>query len=160
VHPLIANYLSGWCCRTIFGQLTICNRENGQTNTFVHCVIETLKQWSTSSSNVRRPTTSGKKQVGRPLSHASIHINWAREVGVEEWFEKMTGAATSVKLKGMRSLIILICWSIWWERNTRIFDVKEKETDRIVSEIRDEAKLWIRAGAKDLALLVRPFTSE
>jgi hypothetical protein len=68
----------------------------------------------------------------------------------------MTGAATSAKLKGMRSLIILICWSIWPERNARIFDAKEKETDRIVSGIREEAKLWIR----DLALLVRPFVSE
>jgi hypothetical protein len=69
----------------------------------------------------------------------------------------MTGAATSAKLKGMRLLIIL---SIWREQNARIFDNKEKETTHIVLEIRDEAKLWIRAGVKDLALLVRPFVSE
>jgi hypothetical protein len=72
----------------------------------------------------------------------------------------MTAAATSAKLKGMRLLIILVCWSIWREQNARIFDNKEKETTHIVLEIRDEAKLWIRAGVKDLALLVRPFVSE
>jgi hypothetical protein len=41
-----------------------------------------------------------------------------------------------------------------------MFDVKEKEPARIVSEIRDEAKLWIQVGVKDLALLVRPIVSE
>jgi hypothetical protein len=42
----------------------------------------------------------------------------------------------------------------------KMFDVKEKEPARIVSEIRDEAKLWIQVGVKDLALLVRPIVSE
>jgi C4-type Zn-finger protein len=42
----------------------------------------------------------------------------------------------------------------------KMFDVKEKEPARIVSEIRDEAKLWIQVDVKDLALLVRPIVSE
>jgi hypothetical protein len=50
----------------------------------------------------------------------------------------MTGATTSAKLKEMRSLIILVCWSIWRERNAMIFDAKEKETTNIVSEIREK----------------------
>jgi hypothetical protein len=36
----------------------------------------------------------------------------------------------------------------------------KRETDCIMPEIRDEAKLWIQADVEDLALLVGPFISE
>jgi hypothetical protein len=81
-------------------------------------------------------------------------------VEIKDWFGKMTGTASLAKVKGVQSLIILVCLSIWQEQNTRIFNAKEKQPSRIVTEIRDEAKLRVQAGAKDLSWLVSPIASE
>jgi hypothetical protein len=43
--------------------------------------------------------------------------------------------------------------TIWREHNARIFDSKEKSLSRLVTEIRDEARLWVQTGAKGLSLL-------
>jgi hypothetical protein len=45
--------------------------------------------------------------------------------------------------------------TLWRERNSRIFEGLEKQTPRLVSKIKDEAKLWIQAGVKKLSGLVR-----
>lgn len=51
-------------------------------------------------------------------------------------------------------------WSIWCERNARIFNDQEKSVTRIVSEIKDEERLWGAAGAKHSAALVAPVLRE
>jgi len=48
---------------------------------------------------------------------------------------------------------MLTCWTIWKERNRRVFQKKEETMTRLFSLLQDEAKDWIVAGAKDLALL-------
>jgi hypothetical protein len=48
----------------------------------------------------------------------------------------------SAKAKGGRTLAILVCWSIWRERNARLFEGQEKNVAHLVSEIKDEADLW------------------
>jgi hypothetical protein len=50
--------------------------------------------------------------------------------------------------------------TIWREHNARIFNSKEKSLSRLVTEIRDEARLWVQTGAKGLSLLVSPTVSE
>ena len=55
---------------------------------------------------------------------------------------------------GSRSLAILVTWSIWKERNARVFNNTEKTVARLVEEIKDEARLWCQEGAKHLAALV------
>jgi hypothetical protein len=64
----------------------------------------------------------------------------------------MLGSAASAKQKGIYSLVILVCWTVWEEQNARIFDAKEKQHARIVTEIKDEARLWIQADAKRIYL--------
>ncbi|PUZ44092.1 hypothetical protein GQ55_8G062100 [Panicum hallii var. hallii] len=50
--------------------------------------------------------------------------------------------------KGTRSLAILVIWSIWCERNARIFNDKEKKLARLVDEIKESANLCsTRLGA-------------
>jgi hypothetical protein len=39
----------------------------------------------------------------------------------------MTGFAASAKEKGVWSLTILVCWSIWRERNFKKFEAQEKQ---------------------------------
>jgi len=42
----------------------------------------------------------------------------------------------------LRSLAILVTWSIWKELNARVFNNTEKTVDRLVEENKDEARLW------------------
>jgi hypothetical protein len=56
--------------------------------------------------------------------------------------------SSSARTKGAQSLDILVCWSLWWEHNERIFEYTEKPPHHLVAKIKDEAKLWILAGAK------------
>nr|TKV93195.1 hypothetical protein SEVIR_9G210300v2 [Setaria viridis] len=71
--------------------------------------------------------------------HESLHIWWT------------TLASTQVaNRKGLRSLIILVLWEIWTERNARIFQNKEQMIHRMANKIKDQAATWIAAGAKHL----------
>jgi hypothetical protein len=60
----------------------------------------------------------------------------------------------------MRYLITLVCWALWRERNSRVFEGIERHSSRLVAEIKDEAWLWARAGARKLPLLVGSDRSE
>jgi predicted DNA-binding ribbon-helix-helix protein len=69
---------------------------------------------------------------------------------MQDWFLALSGGVNSVKAKGMKSLVTLVCWTIWRERNARIFNREEKTISRLITEIKDEAGQWYRAGAKNL----------
>jgi formate dehydrogenase assembly factor FdhD len=73
---------------------------------------------------------------------------------LRDWFHGLAGDPSSTTAAGLRSLAILVTWSIWEERNARVFNNTEKTVDRLVEEIKDEARLWCQAGAKHLAALV------
>lgn len=55
-----------------------------------------------------------------------------------------------VPKKGLRSLILLIVWEIWKERNQRIFEHKETAAPNLIAKIKEEARTWIIAGARRL----------
>jgi hypothetical protein len=55
-----------------------------------------------------------------------------------------------VPKKGLRSLILLIAWEIWKERNQRIFEHKETAAPNLMAKIKEEARTWIMAGARRL----------
>jgi hypothetical protein len=93
-------------------------------------------------------------QVSSWTSQPQLHPqsrspNW----GVPEWYNRFACASRSSTAKGVCSIVILVCCSIWKERNARIFDGHEKSISQLVTECRDEARLWVRAGAKALSLL-------
>jgi hypothetical protein len=66
----------------------------------------------------------------------------------------------AAEAKEIRSLIILVCWSVWHKRNARIFEEKKKSSARLVSEIQDEAFLWVKLGAKHISNIVVSMISE
>jgi hypothetical protein len=101
------------------------------------------------------------RQVWRDISAwtAAPEFNpqlWLPDQGIAGWFEELTkpSVASSAKKKGARSLAILVCWSIWRERNARVFEAQEKTIARLITEIKDEAGLWIMAGARHLSFFV------
>jgi hypothetical protein len=48
--------------------------------------------------------------------------------------------------KGLASLVLLTVWTIWQERNDRIFRRKLSPTFIILDKIKYEARLWVLAG--------------
>ena len=71
-------------------------------------------------------------------------------------------AIRGVSRKGLKSLVILVCWEIWNERNACIFNstkapsftVAEKIKGASAEKIKGEASAWTLAGAKHLSCLI------
>jgi hypothetical protein len=61
--------------------------------------------------------------------------------------------ATNPNRKIMKSLIMLVTWTIWKERNARVFNNKAPTTI-LLAVIKREVKLWVAAGAKHLSFLM------
>jgi len=53
--------------------------------------------------------------------------------------------------KGFNSLVILGAWILWKHRNSCVFDGSAPNIQIAIQAFKDEANLWIAAGAKDLA---------
>jgi hypothetical protein len=60
---------------------------------------------------------------------------------------------SSCNRKGLRTLLILVNWTIWRERNARIFDHKFLSSQQIVASVKYEATTWKVAEARHLATL-------
>ncbi|KAJ1259049.1 hypothetical protein BS78_10G123500, partial [Paspalum vaginatum] len=79
--------------------------------------------------------------------------NWGQHDSVHHWWATIA-KTPGCNSKGLRSLLILIIWTIWRERNARIFDHKQYSDLQIFNLIKFEANSWVCAGAKHLAVLV------
>jgi hypothetical protein len=61
-------------------------------------------------------------EVSNWLSVPSFHPeSWGSDMALQEWFGNICGSTrhSSAQVKGVRSLAILVCWTIWKERNAR-----------------------------------------
>jgi hypothetical protein len=93
--------------------------------------------------------------MGRWASWTSfLPSQWKLDKTIREWYSSLTPSNRGSKEKGARSLAILICWAIWRERNARVFNKAEKTVTRLITELKDEADLWMQAGVKNLTTLV------
>ncbi|PNT63568.1 hypothetical protein BRADI_4g17407v3, partial [Brachypodium distachyon] len=75
-------------------------------------------------------------------------------VSVPNFRESLMLETDAVHRQGMGSLFILMCSSIWRERNERIFRDKESSLRQIITVIKDEAQAWAFAGARALRKLL------
>lgn len=81
---------------------------------------------------------------------------WGVAQSIKDWL-KMLASVSGVPKKGLRTLILLIVWEVWKERNRRIFDHKEAATSYLLSKIKEEAGMWALAGAKRLGEIIPQF---
>lgn len=84
----------------------------------------------------------------------------ARGFSLVEWFLKLAGNGTDAAAKGACSLAILVVWTVWCERNARIFNDEERTTDSLAQDIKDTTRLWCATDARHLAALVATQISE
>ncbi|CAN6226182.1 unnamed protein product [Urochloa humidicola] len=77
---------------------------------------------------------------------------------LQGWWRYIRQRQQQEKRKGLDSLFMLTAWHLWKERNARLFQGQSKAAAQLVSGIRQEALLWIEAGAKQLGRLVQAQT--
>uniref|UniRef100_A0A453NMY3 Reverse transcriptase zinc-binding domain-containing protein n=2 Tax=Aegilops tauschii subsp. strangulata TaxID=200361 RepID=A0A453NMY3_AEGTS len=71
-----------------------------------------------------------------------------------DWWCKTNNSSPASLRKGVNSLIVLTAWSIWKHRNAAVFDNARPSNDDLARTIKDEARLWARAGATRLASII------
>ena len=79
--------------------------------------------------------------------------HWEPGDSVADWWWKL-GSRPGVPRSGLRSLILLVVWEIFKERNARTFQRKEQSTMSLLLKIKEEARAWSLAGAKHFASLL------
>jgi hypothetical protein len=48
------------------------------------------------------------------------------------------------------SLVVLVCWSLWRERNARVFNKVQLPAPELLATIRGVARIWIVVGFVEL----------
>lgn len=56
--------------------------------------------------------------------------------------------------KGVHSLILLVVWKIWKERNSSTFQQMERNVPSLLSVIKEDARIWADTGAKQLQAIL------
>ncbi len=67
--------------------------------------------------------------------------NWESCHSVEQWWTLVTESPNTPR-KPLRTLVILISWEIWCERNTRIFRNNASTPSSILAKIKEEGSAW------------------
>jgi hypothetical protein len=66
-----------------------------------------------------------------------------------DWWLVRRKALHKDRRKGFDSLVPLVSWSLWLERNDRVFN-KSRQAHLLASSIRDDGHLWVGSGVSML----------
>lgn len=75
--------------------------------------------------------------------------SWGNFETVKEWWLSFI-YINGKRRKSLGSLIMLVSWELWLERNARVFRNFSSLPSVVVAKIKGEAALWSLAGAKHL----------
>ena len=70
------------------------------------------------------------------------------------WWQQAGDRISAGALRGFNTLVVMGAWTIWRTRNDVVFDRIAPSVDRALLLGRDEAELWMLAGAKGLSAVV------
>lgn len=85
---------------------------------------------------------------------------WSPAANIHDWYQNIPQNLHGKRLKGVRSMILVTIWTIWKERNDRIFKKQERTVESLLSAVQEEAKSWKLAGAKNLEHIGVPHDRE
>ena len=79
--------------------------------------------------------------------------DWVGISSVHEWWTR-TILGRGHRRKTISSLVMLVSWEVWKERNARVFQKKSSMPTTVLEGIKVEARNWVLAGAKHLGSLM------
>uniref|UniRef100_A0A8R7R329 Reverse transcriptase zinc-binding domain-containing protein n=1 Tax=Triticum urartu TaxID=4572 RepID=A0A8R7R329_TRIUA len=82
-----------------------------------------------------------------------IPTEWSTATSVKDWWLQIAQSRAPSR-SAMTSLLMLVSWEIWKERNARVFRNSATPTAVLVRNIKEEVKLWVMAGAKNLGVVM------
>lgn len=72
---------------------------------------------------------------------------WAHVTSINEWMLTCCTKVGPAKRKGALSLVNLVSWELWGERNRRVFEDKRLKVRSFLLRVKEEIILWNLAGA-------------
>jgi hypothetical protein len=65
---------------------------------------------------------------------------------IVDWWLPSRKRVHKTQHKGFDSLFVLVVWSLWLERNARVFNGKALLAGQLANDIRDEGRRWVASG--------------
>jgi hypothetical protein len=78
----------------------------------------------------------------------------SREELVAVWWLRVRKVVAKPSRKGFDTLVLLVAWSLWKERNSRVHEQAALQPVALVGDILEDARLWARAGFVSIAALL------
>ncbi|XBH57402.1 hypothetical protein VPH35_079015 [Triticum aestivum] len=78
---------------------------------------------------------------------------WPLFDSVEAWWTSTRDTATPNR-QAKASLTMLVSWTLWNERNARVFKRRSAPPTILLASIETKANLWVIAGAKKLGSII------
>lgn len=73
-----------------------------------------------------------------------------QEQSFQLWWRRVERRLIKEHRKGFNTLVMLVAWETWKHSNKCVFDGVAPRTQVMLTEIKQEAQLWAKAGAKKL----------
>ena len=85
---------------------------------------------------------------GHLLPWCNLHqLTPPSQANLQKWWLQARSNVNGKLMRRLDSLVILVVWMIWRERNNRIFEKIAKTTTALIEIIKQEAKQWVIACA-------------
>ena len=82
------------------------------------------------------------------------HTPGPNDFAFTDWWRQARQQVVRQHRKGFDSLVVLVAWWIWKQRNACIFDGATPSITFTSDTIKDEARLWAKAGATGLQNII------
>jgi len=82
-----------------------------------------------------------------------------RYFDLADWWNASRKKLQKAERKCFDSLVVLVSWLLWNERNRRIFDKVSTSVADLSTAVREEASSWVLAGFEQLQPVVSPLAS-
>jgi hypothetical protein len=79
------------------------------------------------------------------------HLTPTADDTLLDWWLRTRARFHDVLQKAFDTLVLLVSWMLWKERNRRVFDDDPSLATTLLDRVKEEADSWIAAGFRSLA---------
>ena len=113
-------------------------------------------------SRTRPPTTCWPPAFSPMRSGTDCCLGWGCSTWprlislcLVDWWQNMRSTIPKHFKRSFNSLVLLVSWMVWKERNQRTFDRITRTSSQLIALILEEADAWVAAGFRCNTLGVR-----